>query len=104
MTRRPSPGGPEISTSTSRLAHSCTSGRGGTVPRFEAFQVVREQWVLRSHEIRDLLSRNSVPFGFRPVDSHQGRALLKGAGVTGEQLPVVVGFDGRVLVDPSNAE
>jgi thioredoxin reductase (NADPH) len=42
-------------------------------PRFEAFQVVREQWVLRSHEIRDLLSRNSVPFGFRPVDSHQGR-------------------------------
>ncbi len=73
-------------------------------PRFEAFQVVGEQWAPRSHEIRDLLSRNSVPFGFHPVDTQEGQALLQGAGATGERLPVVVGFDGRVLVDPSNAE
>jgi hypothetical protein len=37
------------------------------------------------------------------VDSSEGRALLERAGVTGERLPVVVLFDGRVLVDPSNA-
>jgi thioredoxin reductase (NADPH) len=35
-------------------------------PRFEAFRVVGEQWAPRSHEIRDLLSRNSIPFGFYP--------------------------------------
>jgi thioredoxin reductase (NADPH) len=73
-------------------------------PQFEVFQVVGEQWVPRSHEIRDLLSRNSIPFGFYPVDSEEGRALLGRVGVTGERLPVVVLFDGRVLVDPSNAE
>ena len=73
-------------------------------PRFEAFRVVGEQWAPRSHEIRDLLSRNSIPFGFYPVDSDEGRALLGRAGGTGKQLPVVVLFDGRVLVDPSNAE
>jgi thioredoxin reductase (NADPH) len=73
-------------------------------PRFEAFRVVGEQWAPRSHEIRDLLSRNSIPFGFYPVDSEQGRALVERVGRTGEQLPVVVLFDGRVLVDPSNAE
>jgi thioredoxin reductase (NADPH) len=73
-------------------------------PRFEVFQVVGDQWAPRSHEIRDLLSRNSIPFGFYPVDSQQGLALLEGTGVTSEHLPVVVLFDRRVLVDPSNAE
>ena len=73
-------------------------------PRFEAFQVVGEQWAPRSHDIRDLLSRNGIPFGFYPVDSQDGRALLERASVDGERLPVVVLFDGRVLVDPSNAQ
>jgi thioredoxin reductase (NADPH) len=73
-------------------------------PQFEVFQVVGDQWAPRSHEIRDLLSRNSIPFGFYPVDSQQGWALLEGIDVTSEHLPVVVLFDGRVLVDPSNAE
>jgi thioredoxin reductase (NADPH) len=68
------------------------------------YEVVCAQWAPRSHELRDLLSRNSIPFGFYPVDSQQGRALLEGIAVTSEHLPVVVLFDGRVLVDPSNAE
>jgi thioredoxin reductase (NADPH) len=72
-------------------------------PRFEVFRVVGEQWAPRSHEIRDLLGRNGIPFGFYPVDSRQGRALLERVGVTGEQLPVVL-FDGRVLVDGAGRE
>jgi thioredoxin reductase (NADPH) len=51
----------------------------------------------------DLLSRNSIPFGFYPADSEQGRTLLGSVGAGGEQQPVVVLFDGRVLADPSNA-
>jgi thioredoxin reductase (NADPH) len=72
-------------------------------PRFQAVQVVGDQWSTRSHELRDLLSRNSIPFGFYPADSPQGQRLLGSAGASGQQLPVVVLFDGRVLVDPSNA-
>jgi thioredoxin reductase (NADPH) len=71
-------------------------------PRFQAVRVVGDRWSARSHELRDLLSRNSIPFGFYPVDSPQGRRLLGSAGASGQQLPVVL-FDGRVLVDPSNA-
>jgi thioredoxin reductase (NADPH) len=72
-------------------------------PGFQAVRVVGEQWSARSHELRDLLSRNSIPFGFYPVDSQQGQRLLGSVEATGEQLPVVVMLDGRVLVDPSNA-
>ncbi|HYY81406.1 MAG TPA: FAD-dependent oxidoreductase [Actinomycetes bacterium] len=73
-------------------------------PQFQAVRVVGDQWSARSHELRDLLSRNSIPFGFYPADSDEGRRLLGSAGATAERLPVVVLFDGRVLADPSNAE
>ena len=48
-------------------------------PRFEFVQVVGEEWTARSHEVRDLLERNAIPFGFYPVDSEQGQALLRQA-------------------------
>jgi thioredoxin reductase (NADPH) len=66
--------------------------------------VVGEQWSARAHELRDLLARNHVLFGFLPADSEEGRALLDRVGATAEQLPVVVTFDGLVLHNPSFAE
>jgi thioredoxin reductase (NADPH) len=72
-------------------------------PRYELVRVVGEEWSARSHEIRDLLDRNAVPFGFYPVDSEQGQALLRQAGPAAE-LPVLLLFDGQVLTSPSNTE
>jgi thioredoxin reductase (NADPH) len=71
-------------------------------PGFQAVRVVGDQWSARSHELRDLLSRNSIPFGFYPVDSEEGQRLLGLVGAARGRLPVVAMFDGRVLVDPSN--
>jgi thioredoxin reductase (NADPH) len=73
-------------------------------PGFQAVQVVGEQWSARAHELRDMLARNKVLYGFLPADSEEGRALLERVGATAEQLPVVVTFDGLVLRDPSVAE
>jgi thioredoxin reductase (NADPH) len=73
-------------------------------PGFQAVQVVGEQWSARAHELRDLLARNKVLYGFLPADSEEGRALLEQVGATAGQLPVVVTFDGQVLRDPSFAE
>jgi len=72
-------------------------------PQFELVRVVGQEWSARSHEIRDLLDRNAVPFGFYPVDSEPGQALLAQAGPAAA-LPVLLLFDGQVLASPSNTE
>ena len=74
------------------------------LPRPEVMRVVGEEWSARSHQIRDLLTRNVVPFGFYPADAEPGQALLAHVGASATTLPVVVLFDGRVLVDPSNTQ
>ena len=72
------------------------------LPGIEVVRVVGEEWAARSHELRELLGRNSVPFSFYPADSPEGQRLLDQG--SGKALPTVVMFDGRVLADPSNSE
>jgi thioredoxin reductase (NADPH) len=73
-------------------------------PRFAAVQVVGEHWERRSHEFRDLLARNNVPYTFHDADSGEGREVLRQANQDGGRLPVAVLFNGTVLVQPTNAE
>jgi thioredoxin reductase (NADPH) len=58
----------------------------------------------RIHELRDLLSRSSVPFDFFPSDSAEGRAALRRLGVSEPAGPVLSLDTGVLLVDPANAE
>ena len=74
------------------------------LPKFEAIRVVGEQWTPRSQELRDLLGRNGVLYTFHPAESEEGRELLAQVGLDSTQLPVLILFDGQVLVDPSNKE
>jgi thioredoxin reductase (NADPH) len=74
-------------------------------PVYEAVRVVGEPWAPRSHELRDLLGRNGVAYGFYDAASPEGREVLADAGLDDPPaLPVAVVFGGRVLVDPSNRE
>jgi thioredoxin reductase (NADPH) len=72
--------------------------------RFEAVTVIGQDPSARVHELRDLLTRNNVPFGFLPSDSEEGRAALERLGLAGTTGPVVALYTGAVLVDPANAE
>ena len=74
------------------------------LPGLEVVRVVGEEWAARSHELRELLGRNGIPFGFYPADSPDGQRVLEEAGAAGTARPAVVLFDGRILADPSNAE
>jgi thioredoxin reductase (NADPH) len=68
------------------------------------FAVVAEQSSPRGHEIRTLLSCNGVPHAFHANSSEDGRRLLEQVGLQGSDRPVVITFDGTVLVNPTDTE
>ncbi|HSI93744.1 MAG TPA: FAD-dependent oxidoreductase [Jiangellaceae bacterium] len=66
--------------------------------------VVGPQWSSRSHEIRSLLVRNGVPHAFHDSNSPIGHELLDRYNLTAADAPVVLSYDDRVLVKPTNAQ
>jgi thioredoxin reductase (NADPH) len=73
-------------------------------PSFVAIRIVGRGWEPRSHQLRDILTRVAMPYGFYAHDSEAGRRILEEAGQDDGRLPVVVFRTGDVLVDPSHAE
>jgi len=73
-------------------------------PIFKMFRIVGPSHSQRAHEIRDFLTRIAQPHAYYHVDSSEGAQVLREAGQDGSRLPVVLRHDGRVLVDPSDAE
>jgi thioredoxin reductase (NADPH) len=71
---------------------------------FTMFRIAAPEGSARAHEIRDLLTRFNTPFAFHARDSEEGAALLREAGQDGSPLPTLVRHDGRVLVNPTNAD
>ena len=65
-----------------------------------AVRIIGERQSARSHHLRDVLARNSIPYAFDAADSEQGKARLEQAGQDGSELPVLVMYTGEVLVDP----
>ncbi|HZW04916.1 MAG TPA: NAD(P)/FAD-dependent oxidoreductase, partial [Anaerolineaceae bacterium] len=68
-------------------------------PQHVVMRVVGEPWSARSHELRDALARNTVPFIFYAADSAEGQQLLRAHGAETVPLPVVVTHNGTVLPD-----
>jgi thioredoxin reductase (NADPH) len=77
---------------------------GSEPDAFALFDIVAPENRARAHEIRDLLTRFNVPFGFHTADSPEGDALLREVRHPGSDLPIVIRHDGRVLVDPTDGE
>ena len=73
-------------------------------PHHVVYRIVGEQWAPRSHDLREVLSRNGVPFAFYPVDSPQGQQLVRDFSVDPARLPALIRHDGSVLHDPSFAD
>jgi thioredoxin reductase (NADPH) len=76
-------------------------------PPFEGVRLIGHRWSARSHEVKDLLAGNHVPYLWLDVESDtDAHALLSASGVTPspERLPVVVTAAGAVLEAPTNAD
>jgi len=70
-------------------------------PHHEVVRVVGERWSPRTHELRDALTRNTVPIGFYDVDSDAGARLVQEYAVDTTRLPAAILHDGTVLHDPT---
>ena len=77
-------------------------GREASIRR--ELTVVAPAESVRGHELRSLLTRNSVPYQFLTSESQGGAELLDESGYAGSEVPIVVQRNGRVIVDPSNIE
>jgi thioredoxin reductase (NADPH) len=73
-------------------------------PTHVVYQIIGEQWAPRSHELRDMLARNGVPFEFYAADSAEGQQLIREHSIDVRRLPAVIHHSGRVWHDPSSAE
>ncbi len=70
-------------------------------PTFELFRIVAAEGDSSVLRLRDAMTRFSMPFGFYDVESDEGRRLLDEAGLDASRLPVVIRYDGQVIIDPS---
>src|SRR5215469_815440 len=73
-------------------------------PGMELIRIVGEEQSPRANEIRELLDRNGIPFGFHQAGSVQANRLVQERGGEATRLPAVFLHDGSVLVNPTDAE
>jgi thioredoxin reductase (NADPH) len=73
-------------------------------PPFEGVRLVGHRWSAASHQLKDFLGRNQVPYQWLDVEvSDEARTVVEAAG-HGAGLPLVVLPDGGVMQAPSIAE
>lgn len=69
-------------------------------PKFEEFRIVAGEGDSRALQLRDIMTRFSMPFGLYPSASRDGRRLLEKTGLDVTRLPVVIRYDGQAIIDP----
>jgi thioredoxin reductase (NADPH) len=68
----------------------------------DGIRVVGHRWSRESHELKDFLARNNVPYRWLDLEREPTAAeLISAAGADPALLPVLVFPDGEVLVAPS---
>jgi thioredoxin reductase (NADPH) len=72
-----------------------------SLPEAKGLRLVGHQWAKRSHDIKDFLASNLIPYKWLDVGRDaEAKTLLGAAGVSAEQLPALFFEDGTVLRDP----
>lgn len=83
--------------------------QGNYRPPFEGIRVLGNRWSPKSHDLKDFLARNQVPYQWLDVEASESDAEVRRlvdsleAGEL-QQLPVVLFPDGTRLAAPANSE
>jgi thioredoxin reductase (NADPH) len=71
------------------------------IPAFQGIRIVGYQWSPRSHEIKDFLSGNMIPYQWLDMESgEEATDRLRVNGLQPKDLPVVFFEDGTFLCNP----
>ncbi|MEL6879183.1 MAG: FAD-dependent oxidoreductase [Cyanobacteria bacterium J06607_10] len=73
-------------------------------PEFKGVKVISDRWSSLSHDLRDFLSRNQIPYRWLDVEtSEEAQKLISYADSdkSSECLPLIIAADGTKLVRPS---
>lgn len=74
-------------------------------PEFEGIRIVGHRWSPLSHQLKDFLGRNQVPYHWLDIElEEEGPRLVEFAGAVAADLPLVLFPDGSHLKHPTNIE
>ncbi len=74
-------------------------------PKLEGLRVVGPRWSAQTHEVKDFLARNQIPYRWLDVETNRdAQMLVERFNVAPGDLPLVVFEDGSHLLRPSNSE
>lgn len=79
--------------------------KGSYIPEATGLRIVGHQWSPKSHQIKDFLSGNLVPYNWMNIETNEkGKELLELHGIDMKDLPAVFFDDGSYLTNPSTSE
>ena len=74
-------------------------------PPFDGIRVIGNRWSPHSHEVKDFLARNQVPYEWLDIElSEEAQKLAEYANCDRLNLPLVLFADGSSLLQPTNVQ
>ncbi len=82
-------------------------------PPFEGLKVIGIVWSPRSHEIKEFLARNGIPYQWFDIESDEARRLLSSINLTVSKhpidrnslhFPIILFSDGSYIIEPTNSQ
>lgn len=70
-------------------------------PGYDGLKIIGSRWSDKSHDLRDFLSRNQIPYQFLEIESALALEALEKLNLENPQLPLVVLAEGEVLQTPT---
>ena len=70
-------------------------------PGYDGLKIIGSRWSDKSHDLRDFLSRNQIPYQFLEIESAPAKEALEKLALENPQLPLVVLAEGEILQTPT---
>ena len=72
---------------------------------FQGVRVIGHRWSSQTHDIKDFLARNQIPYRSLDIETDkEAQTLVEQAGLEASRLPLVFFPDGSYLVEPTNMQ